>query len=414
MPPKKRDAASEAAASKRRKVVDPSDFAVVRKERIAMQKEAKTKTQVTLESLNLAKEHLQVVEMPDDQVQREVEAIVLEIGASILAGKGFAYAIPSRNEKNQKYIPELDRMVLKLEPRHRPFANSSSVRKTTITTRVLELIHQVVKKRIHITKRDLFYTDVKLFKKQDESDAVLDDVATLIGCTRTSLNVVASDKGVVIGQIKFLEDGDSIDCTKMGVGGKAIPSLVSKITNIESKAEFVLLVEKDAAFMRLAEDRFYNQYPCIIITGKGQPDVSTRLFLKMIKDQLNIPILGLFDSDPYGLKIMSVYMSSSKNMSYDSAALATSDIRWLGVRPTDLNRYKIPQQCRLEMTAQDIKEGERLLKEDFVQKNPAWVKELELMLKTKEKAEIQALSSFGFQYLTEDYLPKKIKNGDWI
>ena len=37
--------------------------------------------------------------------------------------------------------------------------------------------------------------------------------------------------------------------------------------------------EQDAAFMRLAEDRFYNQYPCVIISGKGQPDVATRLFL---------------------------------------------------------------------------------------------------------------------------------------
>ena len=52
----------------------------------------------------------------------------------------------------------------------------------------------MVGKGIHITKRDLFYTDVKLFTKQEESDAVLDDVACLVGCTRTSLNVVASDK----------------------------------------------------------------------------------------------------------------------------------------------------------------------------------------------------------------------------
>jgi hypothetical protein len=35
-------------------------------------------------------------------------------------------------------------------------------------------------------------------------------------------------------------------------------------------------VEKDAAFMRLAEDRFYNTHPCIIVTAKGQPDVATR------------------------------------------------------------------------------------------------------------------------------------------
>lgn len=52
--------------------------------------------------------------------------------------------------------------------------------------------------------------------------------------------------------------------------------------------------------MRLAEDRFYNKYPCIVITAKGQPDVATRLFLKKLKTTLHIPVLGLVDSDPYG------------------------------------------------------------------------------------------------------------------
>ena len=30
------------------------------------------------------------------------------------------------------------------------------------------------------------------------------------------------------------------------------------------------------------------------------------------------------------------------------------------------------------------------------------------------KAEIQALSSFGFQYLSQVYLPLKLQEGDWI
>lgn len=49
------------------------------------------------------------------------------------------------------------------------------------------------------------------------------------------------------------------------------------------------------------------------------------------------------------------------------------------------------------MTDADIKAGKELLQEEFITKNPGWVKELELMLKMKVKAEIQALSSFGFQ-----------------
>lgn len=48
--------------------------------------------------------------------------------------------------------------------------------------------------------------------------------------------------------------------------------------------------------------------------------------------------------------------------------------QWLGVRPSDLDRYNLPEQCRLDMEPHDIRKGEQLLKEDFVQKNPEWVK----------------------------------------
>jgi meiotic recombination protein SPO11 len=104
------------------------------------------------------------------------------------------------------------------------------------------------------------------------------------------------------------------------------------------------------------------------------------------------------------------------------------------------------------MTPQDIKTGQDLMKEDFIKANPAWLKvraagsppararahnahthrpfaarllslahahtppaqELQTMVETKEKAEIQALSSFDFQYLTQVFLPQKLAAGDWI
>ncbi|OWM89010.1 hypothetical protein CDL15_Pgr016394 [Punica granatum] len=81
------------------------------------------------------------------------------------------------------------------------------------------------------------------------------------------------------------------------------------------------------------EDRFYNRFPCIIVTTKGQLDVATRLFLRKTKVELKLHVLALVDSDPYGLKILSVY------------------------------------GCRLSMTKQDIKTGKDMLEEDFVKKN---------------------------------------------
>lgn len=351
---------------------------------------------------------VEVVELPATQVLEGMEAMALHIAQQVLERKGFSLEIPSRAASNQIYVKEWDRIVLGGKRSSRSFLNVKESRKSAITLRVMQLLHAVLMKRIHITKRDLFYTDVKLFVDQAESDGVLDDVATMIGCTRSNLHVVASDKGLVVGRIQFEEDGDFIDCTKMGVGGKAIPPYIDKIENIASDAEFILLVEKEAAYMRMAvrfgeaigfishsiiashsiwlhsqEDRFYHRYPCIIITAKGQPDVATRMFLARITSELKIPVLGLVDSDPYGLKILSVYMSGSKNMSYDSASLTTPDIKWLGLRPSDLDKYDLPEQCRLDMTENDIKTGKEMMKEDFIQKNPEWMKELEIMVRQR-------------------------------
>ncbi|GKB41795.1 DNA topoisomerase 6 subunit A [Tanacetum coccineum] len=192
-------------------------------------------------------------------------------------------------------------------------------------------------------------------KDQTHSDAVLDDVSCILGCTRSSLNVVAAEKGVGVGRV-----GD-----------------------MSSDALFILLVEKDATYMRLAEDRFYNRFPCIIVTAKGQPDVVTMLFLRKMKMELKLSVLALVDSDPYGLKILSVYGCGLKNMS-------------------------------LPMTERDIKIGMDLLEEEFVKKNPGWVEELNLMVKNRQKAKIQALSTFSFQYVFEVYLPLKLQQQDWI
>ncbi|KAF9597905.1 hypothetical protein IFM89_022266 [Coptis chinensis] len=398
---------------KKRLKPDPEILSILKTLSQSLQSTSTSKP-LTLSDLGLSSTCREVTDLDLSSVQQEIEKIVFQITKQILSGSGFSFEVPTRGSANQLYVPELDRIVLKSKNSTRPYANVSTVRKTAVTTRILQLVHQLCTKSIHVTKRDLFYTDVKLFQDQSQSDAVLDDVSCMLGCTRSSLNVIASEKGVVVGRLIFSDNGDIIDCTKMGMGGKAIPPNIDRVGDMQSDALFILLVEKDAAYMRLAEDRFYNRFPCIIITAKGQPDVATRLFLRKMKLELKLPVLALVDSDPYGLKILSVYGCGSKNMSYDSGNLTTPDIKWLGVRPSDLNKYKIPEQCRLPMSEQDIKTGKDMLEEDFVKKNPGWVEELSLMVKTKQKAEIQALSTFGFQYLSEVYLPLKLQQQDWL
>jgi len=351
---------------------------------------------------------------PAEEVHKRLHEVARRIAEQILNEENPYFEIPRRSSDNVIYDPEVDMILMRKSYARRELLNLKSVRKATITMRVLEIIHELLEQNIHATKREVFYCDVALFKKQRESDEALEDIAAMLHCHRTALHVVAAAKGAVIGRLRFREGGDLIDCTKMGTGGKAITPFLDTIRDIDSDAEFILLVEKDAAFLRLAEDKFWEKYPCIIITGKGFADIATREFLKLLVRELKLPVFGLVDADPYGMSILLVYAVGAKRTSYETPFLAVRDIKWLGLRPTDFEKYDLPKWARLRMTDKDVKRGVELMKEPFLKERPKWMEELKIMLQTKEKAEIQALASRGLRFLTQVYLPTKLETGDWI
>ena len=206
--------------------------------------------------------------------------------------KNAAFKIPSRASENIGYDDKTKMVLLGNQQMIRAYRSLGSVLSVAQMARLMKLIDEQLIKNLHTTKRDVFYRDVNLFRSQDVSDNLIEDLSVMLGVTRASLNVVASTKGIVVGRMSFKESGDFIDCTKMGVGGKAITPMIDQITDLDSDAEFVLVVEKEAAFMRLAEDRFYDYVPCIVVTGKGQPDMATRMFIKLIRKELQLPVLG--------------------------------------------------------------------------------------------------------------------------
>lgn len=60
------------------------------------------------------------------------------------------------------------------------------------------------------------------------------------------------------------------------------------------------------------------------------------------------------------------------NMSYDAANLTTPDIKWLGVRPSDLDRFNIPAQCRLPMSEEDMRTGRKLVRARQARAHGMW------------------------------------------
>ena len=322
--------------------------------------------------------------------------------------------LPSRSATNIIWDEESDLLLLGKQITEKQFHSLSSVADLTRLMRVLEIVNELLLKDIHATKREVFYTDVKLFGEQKNSDKSIEDVASMLYTTRNSTHVVASAKGTCIGRLRIRDKNDIIDLEGLGSGGWKISPMLDNIEILDSDAEFILVIEKDAAMMRFAEARFWRKFPSILLTAEGVGNVATRMFLKRLSKELSLPVFSLVDSDPYGHYIHSVYLRGSKRLSYESPFLATPNIKLLGVLTKDLDKYKIPQEARLNMNKMDIKRTKDLLNEDFVKKNKKWKDDLSLALKLQVKAEIQAFSSHGFEFLTDQYLPEKLSTGDWI
>lgn len=359
-------------------------------------------------------ETVEVVSLsPDDTLERLVENALEILNETMMTGRP-AFEIPSRSGDNIVWDEIRDLLLLGMKTISRPYHSLASVVDATRTARVMEIVFNLLQANLHATKREVFYSDVNLFRDQKYSDKIIEDVSSMLRTTRDSVHVVASARGSAMGRVTIRDGGDIIDLTKMGTGGWAVTPFLDQLEIVESDAEFILLSEKDAAVMRLAEAKYWNRQPCIVITGKGSGDIATRAFLKMLVKELEIPAFALVDSDPYGHYIYSVFLRGSKRLSYESPFIATPELKLLGVLSRDLDEYNVPKAVRIPMQPADIKRVKDMLKEPFVQQNKAWVKDLQLMLQIKEKAEIQAFASHSFQYLTDEYLPRKLETGDWI
>ena len=359
-------------------------------------------------------ETVEVVALTSDETKEQLIEVAMEILNETMVTGRPAFEIPSRSGDNIVWDEIRDLLLLGMRTISRPYHSLGSVVDATRTARVMEIVFNLLKSNLHATKREIFYSDVNLFREQKMSDKIIEDVAAMLKTTRDSIHVVASARGSAMGRVVVRDGGDLIDLTKMGTGGWAITPFLDQVEIVESDAEYILLSEKDAAMMRLAEAKYWNREPCIVLTGKGSGDIATRAFLRTLVKELEIPAFALVDSDPYGHYIYSVFLRGSKRLSYESPFIATPELKLLGVLSRDLDEYKIPKAVRIPMEKVDEKRIRDMLKEPFVQSNKPWVNDLKLMLKLREKAEIQAFASHSFEYLTDEYLPTKLETGDWI
>ncbi len=58
-------------------------------------------------------------------------------------------------------------------------------------------------------------------------------------------------------------------------------------------------------------------FRCILVTGKGFPDLATRALVHTLYNELKIPVLGLCDGNPYGISVLALYRFAGDRMGVD-------------------------------------------------------------------------------------------------
>lgn len=359
----------------------------------------------------------------DQEVVKKLEQAGREIAKQIHEGKSLEFELPVRTLNNIYFDEKSKTIKLGDKVSQRQFLNTAHTRKFMQTMLVASEIKKVIAEQATVSIRDLYYalkhsiegTQENTFEDQGESDPVIEDIEASLNLLREELHLAASSKGVIAGDLKIKDGKDTIDLTKMGSGGWGVPSNVEpeKIEIKDLDAEYVLFIEKDAVWKRFNEDKFWQKNKCIIITGRGQPSRAERRFVQRLNREHKLPVFALMDADPWGMYIYSVIKQGSISLSYSEEKLATPDTKYIGLTVKDVETYKIPKEVTIKLNKLDDKRLKEMEGYAWFKKKE-WQEEFRRMREKAIKLELEALSKKGIRFITEEYLPDKIKRRDFL
>ncbi|ETE69198.1 Meiotic recombination protein SPO11, partial [Ophiophagus hannah] len=339
-------------------------------------------------------------EISSSEVLRAIENVIEDVIMSLSKSKAPILILRNRSDWGNIHFTEAVglQMISNCTTQQIRSDNPKSATKFALCLKILSIIYKMVQ-----TNTDIFYTDTVLFGNQRVVDNIINDISCMLKIPRRTLHILSTSKGCIAGNLSYIEE----DGTKTPV-----PSNVEGIRNLITDAKFILIIEKDATFQRLLDDNFCcKMSPSIIITGKGVPDINTRLLVRKLWDNCHVPIFALMDADPHGIEIMSIYKYGSVSMSFEAHRLTVPAVRWLGLLPSDVYRLNVPKSALIPLTKEDQSKLTALQARPYIAHESAWKKELDIMETSKMKAEIQALTSFSTDYLSRIYLPNKLQFG---
>ena len=356
-------------------------------------------------------------------VEKKLVGVADVVITAAQRSKDPALSIPVRSLANVNFNEKRGIIEMGRRKQARTFFNVGMAKKFMQTVLVADALAELQRANLTTSLREIYYrtkhtiknSHENTFDGQNESDPLIEDLEVTLEALREELHVRAENSGTVVGPLVLVDDGDRVDCTRLGKGGYSVPSIVEPeyIQINKCTADFVLLVEKGTQWNRLSEDKFWRRYNCILLTGNGQPPRGVRRLCRRIHDEFKKPVYVLVDNDPWGYYIYSVVKQGSINLAFESERMAIPDAKFIGLSSFDPEKHKLPRNVGIRLEDRYISRAKEILAYPWFQKKE-WQKEIKNMLASGLKFELDALANKNFQYLTTNYLPKKFKDKDWL
>ncbi len=360
----------------------------------------------------------------DARTLEQVAKLAQAVERTSLKGGEPTLDVPSRTLSNTSYNARKRILEMGEATSDRPLFDLKSAKKFMQTLLVSAGVKDLVEQGKTTSLRGMFYkslhdiagTKEKTLADQSESDAVLEDLETILGSLREELHLFAKKAGTMVGNITVIDSGDEINCRRMGSGGYAIPSIVepAAMQFKECEADFILHVEKNTVWSRFNEDRFWEKHNCILTEGGGQPPRGVRRLLRRMHDELGLPVYCLLDCDPWGHYIYSVIKQGSINLAFESERMAVPDAKFLGIRAIDYERYGLSNDVEISLNDRDIARAKQIAEYPWFTGKKPWQLEFKKMLSNGFKMEVESLITKGISFVTETYLPERLAAKDWL
>ena len=357
-------------------------------------------------SLGTTKKRRKVSAAVDPEAKAKIDARTVDriesLGASVVK-QSLKLAdpfvdVPTRSISNVRFNKSKRLLEMGDAKQRRMLFNLGQAKKFMQTMLVADGCRDLVQAGKTLSLRGMYYkslhtiagTKEKTFDGQEESDVVLEDLEVSIDSLRENLHVFAKKRGTMVGNITVFDNGDEINCRRMGTGGYAIPSICepSVIQFGKCEADFVLHVEKDTVWSRFNEDRFWETHNCILTEGSGQPPRGVRRLLHRLNTELGLPIYCLLDCDPWGHYIYSVIKQGSINLAYESGRMAVPEAKYLGIRSDDYARCGLSDDVKIELNNRDLERAKQIAAYPWFADRRVWQKEIKRMLSNGFKMEV--------------------------